>query len=147
MKIEHILVVCVGNICRSPLAEYFLRQALPHCQISSAGLAAVTGADMDAAARKAAEAAGVQVPPHTARQLTLALCQAADLILVMEGAHREGVSRLHPPARAKTFLLAHGEPEPDIPDPYRQSAATHAAVHRQIHAACQAWLTKLTPRG
>ena len=43
MKINHILVVCIGNICRSPMAEYFLKQQYPHLQIESAGIAGVVG--------------------------------------------------------------------------------------------------------
>jgi protein-tyrosine phosphatase len=38
MKINNILVVCIGNICRSPMAEYFLKQEFPHLQIESAGI-------------------------------------------------------------------------------------------------------------
>lgn len=43
MNIQHILVVCVGNICRSPMAEYFLKQQFPQLDIQSAGLSALVG--------------------------------------------------------------------------------------------------------
>ena len=140
---SRILVVCVGNICRSPLAEHLLQQALPQCQISSAGVAAVVGADMDATARQVASQRGHNVPEHRARQLTPQLCQEADLILVMEAGHRDAVSRIHAPARGKTLLLGQGQTPADIPDPYRRSLAVHDAAQQQIERACAAWAQKL----
>ncbi|MDR8406203.1 low molecular weight phosphotyrosine protein phosphatase, partial [Acinetobacter baumannii] len=38
MQIKNILVVCIGNICRSPMAEYFLKQQYPQLNIESAGI-------------------------------------------------------------------------------------------------------------
>jgi protein-tyrosine-phosphatase len=47
MRFNSILVVCVGNICRSPTAERLLMQALPHKTISSAGISAMVGQHAD----------------------------------------------------------------------------------------------------
>ena len=43
MKINHILVVCIGNICRSPMAEYFLKREYPELYIESAGISGLIG--------------------------------------------------------------------------------------------------------
>ena len=67
---QNILVVCLGNICRSPTAERLLQKKLPRHQISSAGLKALTGNDADFQAIKTALKHGVIVAGHTARQLT-----------------------------------------------------------------------------
>lgn len=141
---ENILVVCVGNICRSPTAEFLLRQSLPAKHIHSAGLAAVVGADMDATARVVAEARGLSCPLHTARQLTRELCHQADIILVMESRHREGVTRLCPEARGKVFLLGQGLSRPDIPDPYRQSTGVFETTFDQLQHGCADWVRKLS---
>lgn len=55
MHFDAILIVCVGNICRSPTAERLLQQALPHKTISSAGIAALAGQSADATAATIAQ--------------------------------------------------------------------------------------------
>src|SRR5690554_7668998 len=80
---DNIVVVCIGNICRSPTAEMMLAAQLPSKKISSAGLGALVGHDMDATAKQVAESHGLVCPPHQARQLDNVICSAADLLLVM----------------------------------------------------------------
>lgn len=140
---KSVLVVCVGNICRSPTAEFLLRRDLPDLQVSSAGLGALIGHDMEATARSIAEAHGLPCPKHEARQLTPMLCREADLILVMEGRHRDGVAQLCPEARGKVFLLAQGQQNPDIPDPYRKGKIVFETVYSQIETACAYWTARL----
>ena len=69
MAIQSILLVCTGNICRSPLAEGLLRQHLPQLRIYSAGLAAVLGQPATAQTQALALAAGLPtgVHPHMLR--------------------------------------------------------------------------------
>jgi protein-tyrosine phosphatase len=137
---NRILVVCVGNICRSPTAEFMLKSALPGKHISSAGLGALVGHDMDAQARTVAEQQGLSCPKHQARQLTRELCHEADLILVMEQRHRDGVTQLCPEARGKVFLIGQ---DADIADPYRQSDAFFQRTYAQLQAGCSAWAKRL----
>ena len=47
MQINNILVVCVGNICRSPMAEYLLKQQFPQLHIESAGISGLVGHNAD----------------------------------------------------------------------------------------------------
>lgn len=74
---QNILVVCHGNICRSPTAERILQKKLPKHRISSAGIQALTGKDADFQAIKTALKHGVVVAGHTARQLTVEMCDKA----------------------------------------------------------------------
>ncbi|WP_406668013.1 low molecular weight protein-tyrosine-phosphatase [Gallaecimonas sp. GXIMD1310] len=136
-------MVCVGNICRSPTAEFLMQAALPEKNVSSAGIAAVQGHDMDATARAVAEARGHHFAEHTARQLTRSLCQQAELILVMEPRHRDEVGRLAPEALGKTFLLGKWLGDKAIPDPYRKSTDVFEFVFEQIEAGVNAWQQKL----
>jgi len=92
--IRSILGVCVGNICRSPLAEPYLPKALPRCRISSAGLAALQGYPADAA--KAAAEIGLSLARHSARQFTEEIGKSHDLILVMKSGHRSELTRRFP---------------------------------------------------
>ena len=80
MKINHILVVCIGNICRSPMAEYFLKQQYPHLQIESAGISGLVGHAADDKARLCMQRHGIDMSPHVAKKLNADLIKKADLI-------------------------------------------------------------------
>ena len=114
---QRILTVCVGNICRSPVASALLSQALPEHAVSSAGIAAVVGHDVDATARQVAEAHEVMLPRHQARQFTKAIGEASDLILVLEVGHKREIERNAPQLSGRTFLLSHWTGGKDIADP------------------------------
>ncbi|MGN6977225.1 low molecular weight protein-tyrosine-phosphatase, partial [Neisseria sp. P0006.S006] len=116
-----MLIVCLGNICRSPTAERIMQKKLPGYRISSAGIKALAGKDADFQAIKTALKHGVIVAGHTARQLTAPMCEQADLILVMEPSQIDMVADIHPPARSKTMLFAQWLPKKTVPDPYKQS--------------------------
>ncbi|WP_163929909.1 low molecular weight protein-tyrosine-phosphatase [Paraferrimonas sp. SM1919] len=139
MKINNILVVCVGNICRSPTAELLLKQAFPNKQIGSAGVGALVGKPMDASALQLAIDAGLDGRGHVAQQLTADMAKAADLILVMEKGHIEAVTSIAPFAMGKTFL--YGKPIGDqaIPDPYRQSVEAFQHVFQLLCQATEGW--------
>ena len=83
---ERVLVVCDGNICRSPTVAAMLAALKPEKRVHSAGLVGLEGHAMDATARAVAETNGVVCGEHAGRRLTAALCRDADLILVMDGA-------------------------------------------------------------
>ena len=141
---QNILVVCMGNICRSPTAERILQKKLPNHRVSSAGINALAGKDADFQAIKTALKHGIIVAGHTARQLTPKMCDEADLILVMELAHIDMVADIQPSARSKAFLLAQWLPKKNIPDPFKQSSEMFEAVFLQIEQAANTWADKLS---
>ena len=140
---HNILIVCLGNICRSPTAERIMQKKLPGHRISSAGIKALAGKDADFQAIKTALKHGVIVAGHTARQLTAQMCEQADLILVMEPCQIDMVADIHPPARSKTILFAQWLPKKTVPDPFNQSSEMFEAVYLQLEEAAQAWARKL----
>jgi protein-tyrosine phosphatase len=142
---DNILVLCVGNICRSPVAEAFLKAELPGKSVRSAGLGALVGHPADPTAQTLASAEGLDLADHRAQQVTPAMLGEADLILVMSRDQRGQVRKLHPTSGGKTMLLTHWLPgQPDIPDPYKKSAEAFEHVHKQIVSAAKAWLPKLS---
>lgn len=141
--INSVLVVCVGNICRSPLGERILRQALPHMSIHSAGFAAVVGAPADSVATEAAHEIGVYLEGHIARQLTDAIGAAHDLILVMELGHQSEVSRRFPQLSGRTMLFDHWTDGTGIADPYHNPIEAHRATRDLIVTSAAAWVQKL----
>lgn len=140
---DSILVVCVGNICRSPTGERLLKQLLPTKDIDSAGIGAVVGSSADAVASQVAEAHGVSLDNHVSKQLTRELCRRYSLILVMEKSHIEAVTRLAPEVRGKTMLFGHWLNQKDIPDPYGKSQEAFEFVYRLLADSAHKWANAL----
>lgn len=138
---DSVLVVCAGNICRSPTAEYVLKQKLEgkNISVSSAGLTALEGKPADATARQVALVNGVNMDAHQGRQLTSTLVAQNSVILVMEERHLNDVHARYPEARGKTFLLGKWINNAEIPDPYKQSQEAFEHVYKLIDSACSAW--------
>lgn len=100
-----VLVVCTGNVCRSPVGEALLRAELgPHADVTvtSAGLSALVGAELDA---RTAAALGDPLPGFRARQATAESVAAADLVLTMTRDHRSVLVQQVPTALRRTFTL------------------------------------------
>jgi protein-tyrosine phosphatase len=141
--ITSVLVVCVGNICRSPTAERVLQRALPSVTVTSAGIGAVVGAGADPVGAKAADEIGIDLDGHVARQLTEEMGRTHDLILVMEQGHRAEITRRFPQLSGRTMLFDHWTGGKDIADPYRKPIETHRVARDLIATAAEGWAQKL----
>ncbi|MBZ7658447.1 protein tyrosine phosphatase, partial [Klebsiella oxytoca] len=102
---DSILVVCTGNICRSPIGERFLREIMPTKKIDSAGTGALVNHAADESAIKVAIEHGLSLDGHKGRQFTASIGRQYDLILAMEKSHIEQIGRIAPEARGKTMLF------------------------------------------
>ena len=106
-----ILVVCTGNICRSPLAEGFLRGILLRRfgedapTVTSAGPAGWDGSPAMPGSVQAAAEREVDISGHVARKLASAMVESADLVVCMAGEHRDAILRASPAAERKVFTL------------------------------------------
>ncbi|WP_412499491.1 low molecular weight phosphotyrosine protein phosphatase [Vibrio furnissii] len=144
---NNILVVCVGNICRSPTGERVLQKLLPEKHIASAGIgverSSLDGKPADGLAIEVATQHGVDLDNHQARQLTPQLCAQFDLILVMEKGHIEALTKIAPEARGKVMLFGQWIGKQNIPDPYRQSKEAFDFAFELIDQAAIAWAKKL----
>lgn len=138
---NQVLIVCVGNICRSPTAEHLLRQALQHSaiQCSSAGLAALVDQPLERNALTTLARHGQQPALHRARQLTPKILQENDLVLVMERIHLRDIHQLAPESRGKAFLLGKWQHDREIPDPYRKGTAAFTHAYALIEEAVTSW--------
>lgn len=141
---DRILVVCQGNICRSPVGMAMLQQRLPERAVQSAGLGALVGHPAEPLAAELAAEDGLDLEEHRARQLTVDMLQWADLVLVMSDRQRRGVSALDPVATGKTMLFGHwlGN-DSEIPDPYRKSRDAFVHVHKKLNRAADGWQHRL----
>jgi len=101
----HVLFVCTGNTCRSPLAAVLLQRALEargvagQVTVASAGTGAWDGAPASEGAYLVGIEQGVDLSAHRARLLTRELVSEADLILVMSRHHAVRVAELGGPDR------------------------------------------------
>lgn len=101
-----ILMVCTGNICRSPVGEAALQHLMSReVTVASAGTHAMVG---HPATSEAIEFVGRTTAldfQHTAQQLTRGQAEAADLVIAMSSEHRSWVARNAPRAVRRTFTL------------------------------------------
>lgn len=142
---KRILTVCIGNICRSPIAEYLLRERLASrdIQLASAGLSAMASHPMDATALQVLADHGIDGAAHRARQLTPGMLREADLVLGMGKDQVDAMVRLAPEASGKIFVLDKWLQGRDIPDPYRQQRAAFDHVYGMVEQGVDSWLRYL----
>jgi protein-tyrosine phosphatase len=142
---QNILVVCVGNVCRSPIGEALLAREFPQLKVWSAGLGALVGEPADPLATEVAASNGLDLSAHRAQQITSWMCQAADLILVMEQAHKTEIERRFPLVRGKVFRLGDsGKADHfDIADPYRQAKSAFEKAYVDIACGVAAWAPRI----
>jgi len=121
-----VLFVCLGNICRSPLAEIIVRAAagkrgLKHYHFASAGTGNwhIGGSADPRSVAKAAEY-GLDLSPHKARQVTRRNCLDWDWLVAMDSENRNDLLRMGVPESRLLMMrqFEHGQDAPDVPDPY-----------------------------
>ncbi len=131
-----VLLVCLGNICRSPIAGGALRHAAEQAGldlvIDSAGCGAWhAGEAPDRRSVMVAERHGVFIHDHEARQVTLADFDRFDLILGLDRDNVRHLERMRPNgarARVALFLKEALGVDKDVPDPYYGGMADFEAV-------------------
>ena len=111
---QNILVVCHGNIIRSPFAAFLLEQSLgerPRVSIASAGLEAISGRPPHPTALRKAAERSVDLSSHAASRIERDVVARSDVIFVMDVPQLVALCQRFPGARAKTFLLTSLAPD------------------------------------
>jgi len=149
LPVRRVMVVCHGNICRSPFAAALLARRLTDLEVRSAGLEARDGKPAQPAAARIARMYGIELESHGAHRLRAEDVLWADLILGMEGHHGAVIRRRWPEGTAKTFLLGDFFSEGPylIHDPYGHDDETFAAVFERIAAGVGALEEAIRGRG
>ncbi len=154
-----ICVVCLGNICRSPMAEVVLRHELE--QAGLAGKVAVESAGtgdwhvgdaMDRRARAELARRGYDGSAHEARQIQPSWLDDFDLLLAMDRANLETLRAMaadEGPGRAGRIVLMRSfDPRADdaaeVPDPYYGGPEEYAEVFELVRGAAQGLVARLT---
>lgn len=148
-----ILFVCLGNICRSPLAEGVFRHVAEAggadrlFRIDSAGTGAWhAGSPPDPRSIAIANRHGIDISQQRARRIEAADLTECDHVLGMDRSNVDTIRNAFPAHAAKVhlyldFALRRGA---DIPDPYHGGAQGFADVYRTIREASEALLARLT---
>ena len=144
-----VLMVCLGNICRSPLAEGIMRKLTKDQDflIDSAGTANYhIGAAPDQRSIAIAALHNIDISKQQARQLTHADLDAFDHILVMDEENLSNAQALcsSRDQRHKIALITKAVDlyVPRIPDPYYGGADGFTQVYELLHDCCTNWLKK-----
>lgn len=139
---DTVLVICTGNICRSPIAEALLRNAFPDRNVLSAGLDAVVGSPPDPLATRLMWERDIDISNHRGQQVATWMLRASDLVLVMEARQRGAVEALYPACRGKVFRMRDWEGK-DIADPYGRGEMAMSVAVESIVEAVQHWCRRL----
>lgn len=139
---KNILTLCIGNICRSPLAQALLAHELPQHTVWSAGLGALVGQAADPLSIEVAAAHGLDITEHRAQQVTSWLCQQTELILVMEQAHKSQLEQQFPVVRGKVFSLGQFG-KFDIADPYQEPLEAFEVAYKAIAQGVADWVPRI----
>lgn len=153
----HLVFVCTGNTCRSPLAEVIARaeaerRGWTQLQVSSAGVAAAVGAPASEGSVQAAEAIGLDLSEHGSQPVTEELVDQVDLILTMSMHHLMRVQDLGGGGRA-TLLTAFAEGlegeevfnASGVPDPFGGELAEYLETRDHIQSLVHRVLDRLAP--
>lgn len=147
----HVLFICLGNICRSPLAEGVLshlveqRGVADSFAIDSAGTSGYHDGDLaDGRMRAVAERHGVALTSRS-RRVTADDFERFDHLLCMDDANHEALLAMGAPSEKVRLLLSvvANEGRREVPDPYYGGHDGFEVVFRLVHGACAALLDEL----
>ncbi len=144
-----ILMVCLGNICRSPLAEGIMRSKLSEdFVVDSAGGGWHAGELPDKRSITTAKTKGIDITNQRARQFKIADFTTFDYIFVMDNSNYKDVIALAPNEEAKSKVkLILNELFPnenvDVPDPYYGGQEGFENVYNILDQACEEIAKKL----
>ncbi len=147
---HHILIVCTGNICRSPMAEYLLRNAAvlrgKRVEVKSASMIGLDGNPAHQNAVRAMKEVGIDIQDHRAQPCTEELAAWADWILGMEINHAAQLRERYPDADEKIMLLGTYGGLVEIDDPLGGWRWRFRTSRKDIQRCVDTFVERLPPQ-
>jgi protein-tyrosine phosphatase len=144
---DKIILICTGNICRSPIAEALFRARLADdkIQVASAGVAALINFPADPLAQMVMREQGYDITAHRAQQVSKPLLLATDLILALDQSHRDWLMERYPYLSGRIHKLGRWRNDADIVDPYRRPKAAFEQAYADISICTEDWVKRIKP--
>lgn len=141
---DHIIFICTGNTCRSPMAEGLFRahggEQETGLAATSAGLFTQDGLPASDNAVTAAKELGADISAHRSRMLTHDMAQSARYLVCMTGAHYDHVCELFPDCADKVFTLT----QRDVSDPFGGDLETYRRAAAEIDEGVRSIIGRLS---
>lgn len=136
----NVIFVCLGNICRSPMAAGIMRQIYADENISGKVESAGTmdwnvGSGADPRAVSVARDNGIDITKHRARQFTVDDFERFDIVFVMDNVNAVSLKKLAPEAQRHKICLLGVDVE--ILDPYHSNEAAFHATYKALDEYCR----------
>jgi protein-tyrosine phosphatase len=148
-RVTEILVICYGNVCRSPYLETVLRAALPGVRVHSAGFVGAGRAVPEHAAAVAADR-GHDMSAHRSRLVSHEMVAAADLVLVMDEHQANELALRYQASAARLLVAGDLDPAPlglrKVDDPWGKPRAAFEASYTRLERCAEALVTNLGGR-
>lgn len=153
-KIKRIIFVCTGNTCRSPIAEYILRDMIENSEqmeednwkILSAGISAIKGVKASDKTEQVMNELNLDLSDHLSRSIETIEFKKSDLILTMSRKHSRFLILDHPNLADNIFTLkefAENQAGKDIEDPFGLSLTVYRDTRDEIKLELEKILQKL----
>ena len=150
-RTQRIVMVCSGNICRSPMAVVIAERLLAEAQIPhmiiSGGTLNIHGRGADPLAQRAVAELGLDLSSHRSQGAQSGLLRMADHVVIMAPRHEDHLLRLDPSLRSKIVRLWEYSPEDEaldqIPDPVGHNEGVFRANRDLIKRCLEGWIATL----
>lgn len=129
-RVERLIFICHGNICRSPLAEIYARSL--GVEVDSYGLKCRNDAQADPRAVQYAASIQLDLSQHRTRNISLFDPRSSDLLVVMEPVHLPGLASIAHRAQVTLAGLWLSSPSPYIHDPFSSNETFFARCEEMV---------------